>query len=261
MWSIPVPASGNKMTTQEMKLVHRKSMKNEVFDVLHERIIAGQYPAGAWLRQEEISSQLGVSMTPVREALDLLVSAGLTERVPYRGVRVLRPSAEEIADSYGLRLLLESAAVYASALGISCEQLTKLEAILDRSKVLVELKDMSRQRVLNRELHESIVSASGNTLLNKMYVTVLNTFPDWMLYEYMFRHPELLEDSIHHEYMEHRAVVDSLALHDPELAMQATIEHITNRGRELELYLGVPGDLLKAREAHVLPLLGGSRKT
>jgi DNA-binding GntR family transcriptional regulator len=249
------------MTIEETKLIHRKSIRNEVFDVLHERIIAGQYPAGAWLRQEDISSQLGVSMTPVREALDLLVSAGLAERVPYRGVRVLQPSAEEIADSYGTRLLLESAAVYASALTISCEQLTKLEAILDQSKALVELKDMSRQRVLNRELHEAIVSASGNALLHKMYVTVLNSFPDWMLYEYMFRHPELLEDSIQYEYREHRAIVDSLALHDPELAMQTAIEHITNRSRELELYLGVPGDLLKTREVHALSLLGRSRKT
>ena len=72
--------------------VHRKPLKEEVFEILHGRIIAGQYSAGEWLRQEEISSQLGVSMTPVREALDLLVSSGLAERVPYRGVRILEPS-------------------------------------------------------------------------------------------------------------------------------------------------------------------------
>ncbi|MGZ6316095.1 MAG: GntR family transcriptional regulator, partial [Anaerolineales bacterium] len=83
--------------------VHRKPLKEEVFDVLHGRIIAGQYSAGEWLRQEEISSLLGVSMTPVREALDLLVSAGLAERVPYRGVRILEPSPKEILNSYGLR--------------------------------------------------------------------------------------------------------------------------------------------------------------
>jgi DNA-binding GntR family transcriptional regulator len=88
----------------------RKPLKVEVFDALHESILAGHYAAGDWLRQEEISRRLGVSMTPVREALDLLVASGLAERVAYRGVRVLRMSSPDILDSYELRLLLEAAA-------------------------------------------------------------------------------------------------------------------------------------------------------
>jgi DNA-binding GntR family transcriptional regulator len=95
--------------------VNRKPLKAEVFDVLHENILSGQYPAGSWLRQEEISKRLGVSMTPVREALDLLVSTGLAERVAYRGVRVLRPSSPDILDSYEMRLLLEGAGARAAA--------------------------------------------------------------------------------------------------------------------------------------------------
>ena len=230
-------------------------MKQDIYEFVHERIIAGQYAPGEWLRQDVISSQLGVSMTPVREALDLLVSAGLAERVPYRGVRVLQLTAEEIADSYGTRLLIEGAAVYASAINISPEQLAKLSALLDESKSLVELKDMSRSRALNRELHTAIVTASGNTLLNKIYITVLNTFPDWMLYEYMFRHPELLDESIQNEYKEHRAIVDALAAHEPVLSIQRAIEHITNRSNELETYLGVPIETITAKESQILPML------
>jgi len=230
-------------------------MKQDIYEFVHERIIAGQYAPGEWLRQDVISSQLGVSMTPVREALDLLVSAGLAERVPYRGVRVLQLTAEEIVDSYGTRLLLEGAAAYASAINISPEQLAKLGALLDESKSLVELKDMSRSRALNRELHTAIVTASGNTLLNKIYITVLNTFPDWMLYEYMFRHPELLDESIQNEYKEHRAIVDALAAHEPVLSIQRAIEHITNRSNELETYLGVPIETITAKESQILPML------
>jgi len=230
-------------------------MKQDIYEFVHERIIAGQYAPGEWLRQDVISSQLGVSMTPVREALDLLVSAGLAERVPYRGVRVLQLTAEEIVDSYGTRLLLEGAAAYASAINISPEQLAKLGALLDESKSLVELKDMSRSRALNRELHTAIVAASGNTLLNKIYITVLNTFPDWMLYEYMFRHPELLDESIQNEYKEHRAIVDALAAHEPVLSIQRAIEHITNRSNELETYLGVPIETITAKESQILPML------
>ena len=243
------------MLTEESSPILRKPLKDEVFEVLHERIITGQYSPGDWLRQEDISSRLGISMTPVREALDLLVSAGLAERIPYRGVRVLQPTMQEIVDSYEMRLLLESSAVYAAATVISPLQISQMEMILDQSKSLVQLKDMSRQRVLSRELHSTIVFASGNALLHKMYLTILNTFPDWMLYEYLFRHPELLETSMSNEYKEHTAIVAALADHQPELAVEKTIEHITNRGRELENYLGVPKDLVRLKESRIFPML------
>lgn len=240
---------------EKMAAVHHKPLKEVIFEFLHERIIAGQYPPGEWLRQEDISSQLKVSMTPVREALDLLVSAGLAERVPYRGVRVLQPSDEEIGDSYAMRLLLECVASYAAAINVSDEQVAKLRQILDESKPLVNLKDMSRERFLNRELHGAIVSAANNAFLYKTYITTLNTFPDWMLYEYMFRHPDLLEKSIHEEYCEHLGIVDALSAHDPCLTVKHSITHLTNRGRELESYLGISADLIRKKEDQILPLL------
>jgi DNA-binding GntR family transcriptional regulator len=235
--------------------VRRKPLKEEVFEVLHGRIIAGQYSAGEWLRQEEISSQLGVSMTPVREALDLLVSAGLAERVPFRGVRILEPSSREIVNSYGMRLLLETAAVFGAARNITGTQVGQLRSILQESKSLVTLNDMSRQRVLSRRLHGSIVAASGNTQLHRSYMTVLNTFPDWMLYEYLFRHPDLLSDSMRSEYREHSDIVDAVASHEPALAVERTLEHLLNRGKELQSYLGIPPDLVQDTEDQILPLL------
>ena len=72
----------------ETELIQKRPLKEDIFNVLHEKIISGVYKPGDWLRQEDIATLLGVSMTPVREGLDLLVSAGLAERVPYRGVRV-----------------------------------------------------------------------------------------------------------------------------------------------------------------------------
>src|SRR5512147_1733036 len=95
--------------TSEFESIQKRPLKEDVFDALHEKIVSGKYKPGEWLRQDDIATQLGVSMTPVREALDLLVAAGLAERVPYRGVRVPQPSQEEIAESYAVRLLLEKA--------------------------------------------------------------------------------------------------------------------------------------------------------
>jgi DNA-binding GntR family transcriptional regulator len=235
--------------------VHRKPLKDEVFDVLHARIVEGRYVAGQWLRQVEISSQLGVSMTPVREALDLLVASGLAERVPYRGVRVLQPSEVDILNSYGMRLLLEAAGAYSAALNISSGQLEVLLGLLEESRSLVNLDDMSTERALSRELHSTIVSASGNPLLHKAYLTVLNAFPDWMLYEHLFRHPELLEASIVGEHREHRLIIEALVAHIPPLAVRRTLEHVMNRGQELVSYLGIPLESLRAKERQILPLV------
>ena len=243
------------MNTLEPGAVQRKPMKEQVYDVLHENILAGRYAAGAWLRQEEIASQLGVSMTPVREALDLLVSSGLAERVPYKGVRICDPSSSDILEAYGLRLLLEGAATFSAAAKINDRELAGLRGLLERIRPLVALRDMPEERALGRELHSAIVAAAGSRLLHKTYLTALNAFPDWMLYEYLYRRPELLAECMANEFHEHRLIVDALADHDQLLALRRTIEHMASRARELEAHLGISPEALREREAQVLPLL------
>jgi DNA-binding GntR family transcriptional regulator len=240
------------METQSNETVQRKTLKDEIFDVLHKRIIAGKYAPGEWLRQEEIASQLGVSQTPVREALDLLVSAGLAERVPYTGVRVTQLSADEIIDSYGMRLMLEPAATRWAAQLIQSAELDGLNRTLGEMKNQVTLNDMSTQRQLSREFHLSIVNASRNVLMVRVYRVVANAFPDWMLYEVMFRRPELLAESLAQEYAEHRAIVEALAARKPDQAAQKALEHILHLGRDLEGLLQLPRELIKEKEQQAL---------
>ena len=178
-------------TQKDLENLQRRSLKEEIFDVLHEKIIAGKVGPGEWLRQDDIATQLGVSMTPVREALDLLVSVGLAERVPYRGVRVPQPSADEIAEAYAMRLLLEAAGARAAALKREQAQVDELKRILSRMKGLLSLNDMSALRQLSRQFHQSVVAIGENSTLDRLYEMVMNSFPDWMLYEYLFRHTDL----------------------------------------------------------------------
>lgn len=236
--------------------IQRKPLKEEILEILHDRVIAGKYPPGEWLRQEEIASQLGVSMTPVREALDLLVSSGLAERVPYRGVRIIQPTADEIIDAYGLRLLLEPTAARLAAERADAKQVDSLRHILQRMQPLATLSDMSNQQQLNRKFHQSIITASNNALLDKIYPLVLNAFPDWLLYEAMFRHPELLGSSLKTEFQEHKDILTAIENHELDLAAQYSAVHIINRSREIETFLGIPSDLLEQTEkrfTHHLP--------
>lgn len=239
----------------DISQLHKKSLKDEVFDLLSARLIAGQYTPGQWLRQEELASQLGVSQTPVREALDLLVSAGLAERVPYRGVRIRQLTQVEILDAYTLRLQLESLAAHLAAFNISASQAQQLLDIVEDTRMLVNLQDMPRLRQLNRRFHTLIAEFSGNTLLRRQYEMVSNIFPDWMLYEYLFRHPEHLQPSLENEYQEHQSIAQAIAAHDGQAAVRAMLAHLRNLGSELVRSLGVSPELLKHREGQILPFL------
>jgi len=234
-------------TQKDLESLRRKSLKEEIFDILHGKIIAGKVKPGEWLRQEDIATQLGVSMTPVREALDLLVSVGLAERVPYRGVRVPQPSSDEIVEAYAMRLLLEAAGARAAALKREQSQVDELKRILSRMKDLRSLNDMSTLRQLSRQFHQSVVAIGKNSTLDRLYEMVMNSFPDWMLYEYLFRHTDLLESSLDSEYQEHMALVEAIEAGDADLAEQMAIAHIRQLGKELVEYLGISYEVLESK--------------
>jgi DNA-binding GntR family transcriptional regulator len=243
-------------TSEELQApLQKKSLKDDVFDLLHSRIVAGQVAPGEWLRQEEIASQLGVSQTPVREALDLLVSVGLAERVPYRGVRVPELVPTELVDSFVTRVILECAVVRLAAHNASTEQVARLRELVDQSARMLTLEDMSSMHKLNKQIHMGIAAASGNPLMGKMYEMCSNLFPDWMLYEAMFRHPELLASSLEREFQQHKAVVEAIAAGDADCAVGHALEHLADLQQDLVNFLGIPADELEARVGQVRPLL------
>ena len=241
--------------SEETELIQKRPLKEDIFDVLHEKILAGIYKPGDWLRQEEIATQLGVSMTPVREGLDLLVSAGLAERVPYRGVRVREMSTKDVVEAYGLRLILEALIAQEAARNITPEQVAGLESMLDEMKKHDTLKEVSSERKSSREFHSAIAEATKNDLLIKLYAVVANAFPDWLLYEALFRYPELIADSMASTYKEHVAIVDALRKRDAQGAVQKSIEHLLESGKWLEEYLDIPAELLREKEQQVSSLM------
>jgi DNA-binding GntR family transcriptional regulator len=244
-----------KSHSEETELIQKRPLKEDIFDVLHEKVIAGIYKPGDWLRQEDIATQLGVSMTPVREALDLLVSAGLAERVPYRGVRIREMSTKDVVEAYGLRLVLEAIIAQQAAKNITPEQITDLEMMLEEMKKHDTLKKVSSERKSSREFHSAIAEATKNDLLIKLYAVVANAFPDWLLYEALFRYPELIADSMASTYREHVSIVDALKNGDAARAAKKSIEHLMESGKWLEEYLGIPGELLREKEEQVSSLM------
>jgi DNA-binding GntR family transcriptional regulator len=235
--------------------LEKKSLKEEVFELLRRRVVSGEYALGEWLRQEEIANELDVSPTPVREALDQLVAEGLAERIPYRGVRVPQLTEEEIADAYVLRLLLESVAVRLAAHHISDEQADSLQALLLSTQRVLESDDVSAYQQLNRQLHRGIVSASGNRLLVRLYELVINQFPDWMMYGGLMDQPDLFRSALRRDFQEHRALIELIRHNEIEAASRQAVKHMHAVGEELAACTGISADLLIDKERKIRALL------
>lgn len=228
-----------------------KSLAELSHEAIRERILSGNFGPGEWLRQEELSQQLGVSHTPVREALDLLVADGLAERVPNRGVRVSPIDDNEIAEVYCLRLLLEPIVVGLAALNISKGGIDHLGKIVDQAEKLTSLEHMPSRRKMNREFHIKISKNCGNATLKRLHEIVWNKFPDWMLYEGLYRDPNSLTPRLQREIEEHRALLDAIANRNVEQAKLVCTSHIIVMKTDLIEVFEISSQVLEEKQRQI----------
>lgn len=138
------------------------------FETLRARILSGELPAHATLREQALAVELGVSRTPVREALRRLDAAGLVEFVPNRGATVLAWTVEQMRETYFMRAALESRAAGLAAARIGAEDLQLLELLIERMDDFILATDaagIDSLAVLNAQFHQTVVVASGSAQL------------------------------------------------------------------------------------------------
>jgi DNA-binding GntR family transcriptional regulator len=144
-------------------------MRNQIKDLLMERIIEGQYPPGARLIEMRIARELNVSQAPVREALRDLESVGVIETFAFRGARVRKPSAEELIEAFPVRAALESLAAAEATSRVTDEEIDQLEGLIERMEAAAQQGDAHRQSLANAEFHALIVDAAGNATLRRQW--------------------------------------------------------------------------------------------
>jgi DNA-binding GntR family transcriptional regulator len=224
--------------------VNRQSLADEIFQLLYQRIISAEYEPGDWLRQERISQELNVSHIPVREAMTRLESAGLLERIPYRGMRVPEYNQEQVLDAYAARLIFDVIMARLAAKHIGEAELARLRNLLEEIREMRSREDIARQRQLNKRLHVAIAESTHSPLLAKLYQLVSNQFPDWLVYERLIKRGTSFPSILQHELGEHQALVDAISSHDPDLAERRAVEHMHSIGREMEDMLDMGGQII-----------------
>ena len=211
---------------------HRQ-LRHVVADQLRNAILEGHYKPGEWLRQEHLAQELGVSQMPVREALKELAAEGLIEHVPYRGVRVIEFSPEDVEDLYAHRAFLEGKAARAAAENITAKELAELKRLQEQMEKSLAPEQLAIYRDLNRRFHKVIFNASRREYLVRTLSQMWATFPTMLAGNYAATADNPLPERDQIDLSEHHALIESLEKHDPLAAEKAMHHHIEMSGRQL----------------------------
>jgi len=210
-----------------------QQVRHWVADRLRADIVEGRLTPGQWLRQQRVANELGVSEMPVREALKQLAAEGLVEHVPYRGVRVVEFSVDDVEDLYESRATIEGMAARYAARTVTTEDLEELEDLHRRMQECETPRDLALYRELNRRFHAVVFRASRRSYLARILSQLWAAFPT-MLWSTI---PRVAVASVpgrdEPDTAEHAEIIASLRAKDGKRAERAVRRHIEAAARAL----------------------------
>jgi len=160
-------------TSAELSIgVARDTLQQRVATRLRQMLIEGSTPPGAKLNERVLCEQLGVSRTPLREAIRQLAAEGLVTLDPNRGAFAAQLSRDEVASAFDVVAVLEGLAAEQAAERITEPELAELRALQLELQASFERRDLGRYYQLNARIHESINAASRNSVLASVWCQV-----------------------------------------------------------------------------------------
>ena len=205
-----------------VKLDNYKPLREIVFEHLREAIISGKLRPGERLMEMQLAEEMGVSRTPVREAIPKLELEGLVIMVPRRGAYVSDLTIKDVAETYEIRSALESLAAGLAAERITANEGEELERILVQIGQCIENNDLNRSLELDEQFHNVLYQASKNDRL----VQIINNLRESIQ---RFRAITMgTPGRLEAVFNEHMKIVEAISDRNPELAELLAQEHIEN---------------------------------
>lgn len=199
-----------------MTKIKKEKLSNQVYLVLKEMIENYRFQPGARIVVEDIARELGVSRTPVWEAINKLEKEGLVENKTNKGVYMTLLTSEDALNLYAVREVLESMAARLAAEKIEDQILQKMKDCLERQRPIVENKEMVEYSKIDFEYHALVYEACKNPFLKEL----LNAIKDKMRPINM--HLQLVLPTL---YEHHWLLFEALNDRDPKKAEAALKEH------------------------------------
>lgn len=155
-------------------VVRQKSLVELAVVELQQLIYSGKYLAGEHLLEEQLSEQLGISRSPLREALRILAQRGILEQLPRRGVRVISLSEQEILEIYSLREALERFAVELAFPNPDTQGISVMRQALVVMRRAAKMKDHGQIVQSNRDFHVALIKLASHKRLLQTYIGLMD---------------------------------------------------------------------------------------
>lgn len=196
------------------------SLGNQAYQELKRIILEGQVTPGERLNEGELAKALGISRTPIREAINRLEKEGLVEIYPQRGAFVMQLSKEDIEELFLIREKLEGLAAFLAAQRIDKNGLAKLEACIQGFEEPFDERAISRYAREDFKFHQIVVLLSGGRRLHNL----ISTLHDHIRIYRLTAHgsSERMKESL----QDHRKIIEALSKKDGEEAEQRMRLHI-----------------------------------
>lgn len=198
-------------------------LRDVVFNTLRQAILTGELKPGERLMEIHLANRLGVSRTPIREAIRKLELEGLVTMIPRRGAEVAQITEKSMKDVLEVRRTLDALSAELACERISEEGEEELKKACQAFEDAVKTKDTKSIAKADVALHDIIAKATGNQRL----IQLINNLAEQM-YRYRF---EYIKDASQHERIieEHRIIYESIVKKDKEAAAQMAKIHIDNQ--------------------------------
>lgn len=220
IYAVRMPAAPSAPARSPHTSLKRPPAAERVYTHIKEAVLDRRYEGGTLLTEGGLADAVGVSRTPVREALLRLEVEGLIKLYPKKGALVLAVSAQEIKDVVETRLLVEEFAAR-KAVPASPRLIARLEQLLEEQRQLAEVGDLAAVAVKDRCFHAEIVKHAGNEILSRLY-DQLRDRQLRMGVAVMEAHPGRIEANI----TEHGELLEAIRAGDAEGAAQVVRRHV-----------------------------------
>lgn len=210
--------------------VTHRTAQERVVEVLRHAILGGQLDPGTPLVLSELSERLGVSRTPIREAMRALTSEGLVNFDSYRSAAVHTPTLEEAREIYELRLTLDPIAVRKAIERITEEELEVAESIHRR---MLATQDSGDWVELNREFHRILLNAAHSPRLTRIIDGLRNSAAMQVALSIKAE-----ESQIEHANEDHHRMLDAFRARDADRAVELTERHLLSTLDVIERFEG-----------------------
>ncbi|MEZ0341252.1 GntR family transcriptional regulator [Mycobacterium sp. pV006] len=197
----------------------RPQLADDVAGYVRRRIFDGTYAAGAYVRLDQLAAELGISVTPVREALFELKAEGLLDQQPRRGFVVRPVTVRDITDVSDVQAYIGGLLAARAAANITEAQVAELTGIQNELEAAYAADDGERAVRLNHEFHKGINVAAESPKLAQLMSQITRYAPE-TVFPTVKGWPE--QSNAHH-----RRVLDALARQDPDAARAAMSEHLS----------------------------------